>query len=119
MAGISQGGTYAKLMRAEQPAYAIPRTPQSKYQARHFGKWCCRGGFFIRENQLLVIMSPSSWHSLLSLPSADTFACAEVLAMELTWGLNTSPICFLQQSTVSWILMVEGMARHERKERNH
>lgn len=34
--------------------------------------------------ELLVIISLSSCHSLLSLPSADTFVCAKVLAMEMT-----------------------------------
>lgn len=69
--------------------------------------------------ELLVIISPSSCHNLLSLPSADTFVCVKDRAMGMTWGLNITPICFLQQSTVSWIGTVEGIARRERKERNY
>lgn len=69
--------------------------------------------------ELLVIISPSSCHSLLSLPSADTFVCAKDRAVEMTWGLNITPICFLQPSTVSWMGTVEGTARREGKKRNY
>lgn len=36
--------------------------------------------------------------------------------MEMSWGLNVTSICFLQQSTVSWMGTLEGMGRHEGKE---
>lgn len=111
-------------MQAEQPAAHMPslRYPSPNARQDILGSGVTKEVFFVRENQfieLLVIISPSSCHSLLSLPSADTFVCAKDQAVEMTWGLNITPVCFLQQPTVSWIGTVEGMARQERKERNY